>query len=184
MKNNFATQFTPRQRVHEVLGSREKQLYAPIYDDRGVLYLKETGKHDLYAEIQSHRDSVDIHVLLARYRNGDAEALQRVQGVYGDFTQMPTTFAEALNTLIAAEQCFQSLPVEVRSRFGHDLNRFIASMDSPTWATDVGIDLPDPPSSAAPGGASQESNIAPIVPPASGTPVVAPSPGSIDTISS
>lgn len=145
MKNNFATQFTPRQRVREVVGSREKQLYSPIYDDRGVLHLKETGKHDLYAEIQSHRDSVDIHVLLARYRNGDTEALQRIQGAYGDFTQMPTTFAEALNTLIAAEQYFQSLPVDVRSRFGHDFNRFIASMDSPTWATDAGIEAPKPP---------------------------------------
>lgn len=145
MKNNFATQFTPRQRVHEVLGSREKQLYSPIYDDRGVLHLRETGKHDLYAEIQSHRDSVDIHVLLARYRNGDTEALQRIQGAYGDFTQMPTTFAEALNTLIAAEQYFQSLPVDVRSRFGHDFNRFIASMDSPTWAADAGIEMPKPP---------------------------------------
>lgn len=148
MKTKFASQFQDRQRVYEPVGSRVKQLYSPIYDDRGVLHLTESGKHDLYAEIQSHRDSVDIHVLLARYQNGDDSALQRIQGAYGDFTQMPTTFAEALNTLIAAEQYFKSLPVDVRSRFGHDFNQFIASMDSPTWASDVGFTPPGPSSGA------------------------------------
>lgn len=140
----FATQYDARERVKENIGSPVKQLYNPIFDDRGIMHLKESGKHDLYMEIQSHRDSVDIHVLLARYRCGDTEALNRVQGAYGDFTQMPTTFAEALNTMIAAEQYFQALPVDVRARFGHNFNAFIASMDSPTWAADAGITPPVP----------------------------------------
>lgn len=142
----FRSQFQAPREVHEPVGSRVKQLYAPVYDDRGVLHLREAGKHDLYGEIQSHRDSVDIHVLLTRYRNGDESALSRIQGAYGDFTQMPTTFAEALNTFLAARSYFDGLPVDVRSKFGHDFNRFISAFDSPTFASDIGL-VPPPPAS-------------------------------------
>lgn len=157
----FRTQYDKPRPVREGLGSRVKQLYAPKFNDSGVLYLEEAGKHDLYAEIQSHRDSVDIHVLLARYRNGDESAFERIQGAYGDFTKMPATFAEALNTMIAAEQYFKSLPVEIRSKYGHDFNQFISAMDSPSWFADVGIELPGIDgslSSAAPEGASPQSS--------------------------
>lgn len=143
----FRTSFDRRE-IKSTPGNPIKTLYGPIFDSQGRLHLKETGRHDLYAEIQSHADSVDIHVLLQRYAAGDPGALARVQGAYGDFTQMPSTFAEALNTIIAAEQYFNGLPVDVRAKFGHDFNRFIASMDSPTWLSDAGIvppnSTPDP----------------------------------------
>lgn len=181
MPAKMSSQYRAHPRLPENVGSPVKQLYTPIFDDRGVMHLKEAGKHDLYGEIQSHKDSVDIHVLLARYRNGDTEALQRVQGAYGDFTQMPTTFAEALNTMIAAQQYFQGLPVEVRSRFGHDFNRFIASMDSPTWAADVGLDLPEPPAPPTPPVVNIEDQNKPPIPaqpaqPVSAEPSPAPAP--------
>lgn len=141
----FRTQYDKPTRFHVEPGVRVKTLYGPIFDDRGVMHLTEIGKHNLYAEIQSHKDSVDINVLLARYRNGDVEALSRIQGAYGDFTEMPKTYAEALNAMIAAEQYFLSLPVEVRNRFGHSFNQFLASMDSPTFAVDMGLVPPTPP---------------------------------------
>lgn len=138
----FLTQYDKRVPVYEHLGSPVKTLYAPVFSQDGVMNLKEIGKHDLYAEIQSHKDSVDIHVLLSMYQNGDVGALSRIQGAYGDFTQMPTTFAEALNTMIAAEQYFNGLPVDVRAKFGHDFRQFVASMDAPDWASRVGLDKP------------------------------------------
>lgn len=192
----FRTQYDKPRPVREGLGSRVKQLYTPKFNDSGVLYLEEAGKHDLYAEIQSHRDSVDIHVLLARYRNGDESAFERIQGAYGDFTKMPATFAEALNTMIAAEQYFKSLPVEVRSKYGHDFNQFISAMDSPSWFADVGIELPDiddPLSLAVPAGTSPQSSkdsTAPSaqrtqIPPAPAVaPVSASQSASVDTIPS
>lgn len=150
----FRTQFEPAPRVVTNPGNPIKTLYGPIYDKNGVLSLKVTGKHDLYAEIQSHAESVDIHVLLQRYANGDPGALARVQGAYGDFTQMPTTFAEALNTLIAAEQYFMGLPVETRAQFDHSFQQFIASMDAPDFSKRMGItpdvSAPSVPSTSAP----------------------------------
>lgn len=140
----FNTQYDSHERVFVNSGSPVKQLYAPFYDDQGRWHLEEAGTEDLYGYIQSHAMSVDIHVLLKQYQLGDVTALQRVQGTYGDFTQAPKTFAEALNTMIAAEQYFLSLPVEARAQFNHNFNEFIASMDSPDWMTKAGITPPDP----------------------------------------
>lgn len=145
MPGKFRTQFEAYEapaRVYQEPGDRVKTVYSPFYDDFGVMQLRPTGKHDLYAEIQSHAESVDIHVLMERYQQGDAGALARVQGAYGDFTQLPSTFAEALNLMTAAEQYFLGLPVETRALFGHDFRQFIASMDQPDWTKKVGIDLP------------------------------------------
>lgn len=145
MPGKFRTQFEVYEqpvRIYQEPGDRVKTVYSPFYDDFGVMQLRPTGKHDLYAEIQSHAESVDIHVLMERYQQGDAGVLARVQGAYGDFTQLPSTFAEALNLMTAAEQYFLGLPVETRALFGHDFRQFIASMDQPDWTKKVGIDLP------------------------------------------
>ena len=93
------------------VGDREKDIYTPKYDENGVMYLEKTGKENLYDFIQSHKDSVDIHVLLQKYAEGDISVMSRVQGVYGDFTEMPKTYADALNSMISAENYFNSLPV-------------------------------------------------------------------------
>lgn len=138
----FRTQFDPAPDIAQNPGSPVKVLYAPKYDQNGIWHLEEIGKHDLYGEIQSHAASVDIHVLLAMYQNGDIGALARVQGAYGDFTQMPTTFAEALNTLLAAEQYFDGLPKDVRAGFNNDFHQFIATMDMPDWSSKLGIAQP------------------------------------------
>lgn len=146
----FFTQFDPPKDVIQNPGSRIKILYGPIFDKNGIMSLQEIGTHDLYSEIQSHADSVDIYVLLKRYQQGDIGALSRVQGAYGDFTQMPKTFAEALNTMIAAEQYFNGLPVETRAMFGHSFQQFIASMDSSDWTAKLGLEPPAPAPSPAP----------------------------------
>lgn len=158
MPGNFRTQYESHDPVYQEPGSRIKTVFSPYFDEFGVMQLRATGKLNLYDEIQSHADSVDIHVLLDRYQQGDVGALARVQGAYGDFTQLPTSFAEALNLMIAAEQYFMGLPPETRALFGHDFHQFIASMDQSDWTTKLGLDLPTP-------GSMQSSPEAP--PPAS-----------------
>lgn len=179
----FRTQYDPPVTVYAEPGSPVKTLYGPIYNENGVMSLKEIGQHDLYSEIQSHADSVDIHVLLKMYASGDTDVFSRVQGAYGDFTQMPGTFAEALNTMIAAEQYFNSLPVETKAKFGHSFSQFLAGMDSPSWAADAGIVLPDIPTSGSsnvpsPGVAQTpaEGPAAPVAPSAPPAQASAPSP--------
>lgn len=148
---NFRTQFSQSERVYQPAGNPVKTLYGPVFDKQGRMRLEEIGKENLYDYIQSHADSVNIHILLKQYQNGDPSVLSRVQGAYGDFTQMPRTFAEALNTMIAAEQYFNSLPVETRAQFGHNFNQFIASMDQSDFTQRMGIaPSPDPAAPSAP----------------------------------
>lgn len=170
----FATQFDPHDRVHVDPGNPIKTLYGPIFDDNGVMDLTVTGKANLYDEIQSHADSVDIHVLLKRYaESGDPGLFSRVQGAYGDFTQMPTTFAGALNTLIAAEQYFNGLPLDVRAQFGHSFQQFIAAMDKSDFSARMGITPEVPPDQVQPSAvAASPGSPAPEPEPAS------PAPGS------
>lgn len=171
----FRTQYDPPARFTQEPGSPIKTLYSPKFDENGVMYLVESGKANLYQEIQSHADSVDIHVLLQRYAQGDTGVLARVQGAYGDFTQMPHTFAEALNTMIAAEQYFMGLPKDIRAKFNNSFQQFIAQMDDPSWASDVGFKPPEgapvpTPSEAAPAAPAPSqppSEPSPASPPAS-----------------
>lgn len=136
----FKTQFQARERVFQNPGDSEHVLYSSRLADDGSVELVRSGSEDLYAMIQSHRDSVDIHVLLARYSNGDVDALSRVQGVYADVTQMPSTYAELLNTLIVAENQFNSLPVEVREKFDQSFEKYMVSMDDmPSFLEKLGV---------------------------------------------
>lgn len=155
MPGQFRTQYEPSVSVSQPVGDPVKIMYGPKYRADGTWYLVQIGKHDLYSEIQSHAGSVDIHEILRRFATGqDPAALSRIQGVYGDFTQMPKTFAEALNTLVAAQQYFMDLPKDTRAEFGHDFNRFIASFDSPDFLAKSGlfdVPSPDPNNLPAPG---------------------------------
>lgn len=165
----FSTMYDDHERVLQEPGSPIKTLYGPIFDKQGRMSLQETGQENLYDYIQSHKDSVDIHVILKQFESGDPSVLSRVQGAYGDFTQMPRTFAEALNTMIAAEQYFNSLPVETRAQFGHNFNTFIASMDQSDFTTRMGINVPDPAASSGDPAPSPSSSDASAAPPPSGS---------------
>ena len=77
-------------------GTREKKSYQPIYDRAGVWHLEEMDtKIQTYMEIQSYKDECDINLIMARYRNGETDVLSKVQGVYGDFTNVPNDFAQS-----------------------------------------------------------------------------------------
>lgn len=137
---SFRTQYSPHDRVISNSGDRIVTEYEGYLDEVGDVQLREVGKHDLYAEIQSHRDSVDIHVLMQRYADGDTAALSRVQGLYADITEMPKTYAELLNTVMAGQQAFDQLPIEVKERFGNDFGHWMALMDSPDeWRKLMGM---------------------------------------------
>lgn len=127
----FPTRYDPHERVLTHGGSRIHKLYQAQLDDEGRIDLVETGEEDIYEMIQSHKDSVDIHTILRQFEAGDTEALVRRQGTFGDFTEIPRTYAEMLNAVIAGEQKFMELPVEVRARFGHSFQRWLAGMDNP-----------------------------------------------------
>lgn len=135
----FRTQFDEHPRYQCCTGSRIKKLYAPRFDENGVMDLVEKGEENLYEYIQSHKDSVDINTLLRRYAQGDPDALSRVQAAYGDFTGLPSTYADLLNAVNDGKQYFEGLPVDVRAQFNHSFSEFMASMDGPDFWRKLGV---------------------------------------------
>ena len=138
VKRGFPTQFTPHGRVFCKCGSRYKPLYRARRQENGLIELEPTGKHDIYEEIQSHRESCELTSILRRFANGETDVLSRTQGMYGDFTTFPKSYAELLNRLIEGKAMFEALPLEERQRFGNDFGLWLQSFD------DVSRETSDP----------------------------------------
>lgn len=134
----FRTQYD-RVRVFTEHGKRYKDTFSAVVKDNGAIDLVKDGVEDVYAFIQSYADSVDLNKIMARYAAGDVSALNQVQAHFGDVTQFPKTYAEALQVMIDAENQFMDLPLETRDKFGHDVNRFIASIGTQEWMDALGL---------------------------------------------
>lgn len=125
---SFRTQFDPHSRVVQPSGDRSHTLYSGRYTDTGHFVLEESGKEDIYDKIQSHAASVDIHVILDRFRLGDIEALgDASRSIYFDTSEMPKNYAHLLNIVNEGEQAFMSMPVEEREKYGHSFVQWMMS---------------------------------------------------------
>lgn len=125
----FPTKYREKKRFISNSGSRMMPTYMMEVDHEGKRELKkQKGGINLYAKIQSYKDSCDINYLLARFARGDESALSKVQGIYGDFTQMPKTFAELSQRVIDAENLFNNLPLATRKEFNFSASEFYASI--------------------------------------------------------
>lgn len=106
-----------------------------ILNDDGIL--EETGCKNLYDEIQSHRESVELSVLLQRYAQGDESALNKVQGVYEDIVGAPSTYAELFDAVKNAETSFNGLPEGLRQLFDNSPVEFWKTYGTPEFAKKV-----------------------------------------------
>lgn len=140
----FKTKYHDHSRVFQHPGNPVKELYSPRYDDHGNLDLQVTGEEDLYGYIQSHKESCDIHMILERFAAGEEDVLSRAQGFYADMSGMPKTYMEVLNSVIAGEHAFDSLPAEIKQQFGNSFAVWMSQMDSPDFSRKMGFTSPAP----------------------------------------
>ena len=140
----FDTQYTPHNRIAANPGSPVKVLYGGKYDANGRVVLEKKGEENLYDYIQSFRDSVDLNVILARFSNGDVEALNKAQGFYADVTDFPSNMAEALNRINQAEEMFNSLPLATRQKFDCSFEQFLAQSGTEDWMSKMGFEISKP----------------------------------------
>lgn len=140
---NFPTAYRVHERFTSEPGQREVTTYNPRVDSDGVLHLEESGKINIYDQIQSHKDSCDINLLIQRcVATGDDSILSRVQGAYGDFSDMPRTYADMLNRLREAREFFDGLPLPTRQKFDCNFEQFISAMDKPGFLDNFGEPKP------------------------------------------
>lgn len=124
-------------------GSPFHIIYKPKVDANGNIDLVESGVENTNDIINSYAESTDIRTILARVGNGDLTALNQRNGIFGDFTGMPRTYAEALQLHIDANRLFASLPADVRQKFDNDENKFFAAAGTNEWAEKLDPILPD-----------------------------------------
>lgn len=125
MVMKFRNQFTADSNVFvSNPGSKIVADYGLITSDDGVTSVGVIGEKNLDAIIQSNKDSGNVALLVAKYNAGDDEALNQVKGVYGDFRNMPTTYAEMVSRLNECRAVFEALPVDIKEQFDNNPDVF------------------------------------------------------------
>ena len=123
-------------------GDPMRPIYKPVIDEKGNLSIEVSGYENTDEKIQSYADSCDIHTIINRVNQGDLNALNVRQGMYGDFTHMPKTMAEVLQLQIDARIAFDSLDKETKKKFDNDINKFMAMAGSDQWLENLGAIKP------------------------------------------
>lgn len=80
---------------------------------------------------QHFRDECDVNRILAKYqKTGLIEHVNKFGGEYADLSAVPD-FQDALNSVIAAQDAFDSLPSKLRKEFGNDPAAFLDFVHNP-----------------------------------------------------
>lgn len=131
----FGTRYGERVRVPSNPGCDVSPVYSARFDDHGRLVLEQVGEKNVFEEIQSHRDEVDLQRILQRYNAGETDILNQVQGFFGDVSGMPTTFPEFFNLMKRSREFFDGLPPAVRQNFGNSFETFVTATQRPDFAS-------------------------------------------------
>lgn len=130
----FDNLYRERKRVFSSSGSSEIPTYRPVIGDSGAIDLIQDGMINIYDQIQSHKDSCDINLMIKRFENGDLTALGTPRDpVYMDVTDMPKTYAELYQKVIDAKKEFNALPLDLREKFDFDSDKYISLMGTAAW---------------------------------------------------
>ena len=121
-------------------------LFKPVLSGKlmadGTIKLSEVDRIDIKAEINSHASTCDMAYILSRLKVGDVSVLNGKEGAYGDFTVFPKTYAEMLQLVQAGEAAFDSLPVEVRSQFDNNINKWFSQIGTDDWCEKMNVEKP------------------------------------------
>lgn len=105
----------------------------------GTIVLVDDEKIDIQAQMNAEYPMTTIDNILANSLPTDYFGDDGSHGL--DATKLPTTLAEFMQFQIDQRTRFDSLPADVRSKFGNDFNQFLASAGSEEWFTKLGIDM-------------------------------------------
>ena len=70
---------------------------------------------------QAHKDECDINRIMLKWaKTGTIEHRNTFEGQYGDFSETPGDYHEAMTQVVQANEMFEGLPSQIRRRFGND----------------------------------------------------------------
>lgn len=121
------------ERIYSNPGSPIRPVYTPKFNDDGTFDLVMTGKENIQEYIDSFAEETCIDTIIKRCQMGDTSALSKVQGTYGDFTEVPKNFRDLLQFVIDGRNYFDSLPVDIKAYFGNSFDQWTAQIGSDEW---------------------------------------------------
>lgn len=75
---------------------------------------------------QAHKRECDINQIMLKWqKTGVIEHANTYAGRYGDFTNVPNDYHEAMNAVLNAQEMFMTLPSSVRKQFDNDPGQFL-----------------------------------------------------------
>lgn len=132
-----------KERKETEAGKKVRLTFRWTYDDKGNKSLVQDEEIDRDAEIQSYLEETKIENIINRaaFDPSIAQKLcsQLNDAEPQDFTNMPSTLAEAQNLMIQAEQTWDKLPREIKQKFDNDVDKFIANFGTVEWANALGL---------------------------------------------
>lgn len=132
MRNKFAKVSDPNK-FESNPGERDRIIYSAKISPNGVIEVVPTGKEDYQAYIESFRSSTDIAYILKQLSLGDTSVLNKSAPQFGDFTQMPSSLAEAMQLQIDAEKQFYQLPIDTRQKFNNNFREWCFTAGTDEW---------------------------------------------------
>lgn len=133
-----------KERKETEAGKKIRLTFRWTYDAQGNKSLVQDEEIDRDAEIQSYLEETKIENIINRAAF-DPSIMQRLGAQLSDeepqdFTNMPSTLAEAQNMMIQAENTWNKLPSEIKQKFDNDVDKFIARFGTAEWMEALGLD--------------------------------------------
>lgn len=131
-----------------------------MLNDDGTIDLVPSAKDSIQEFINSFAAQTDMHYILAQLKNGNTSVLNRSPMMYGDFTDAPKSYAQALQMVIDGRATFDALPLSVRNKFDNSFEKWFATAGSADWLSAMSTDLaPSESDSSVESGSSVESEV-------------------------
>lgn len=139
--SEFRSAYSGQVRRTSLTGNGHEPEYEYKVTDEGRELVK-TGETDVYALIQSRLDETKIENIIKR-ATYDPAALGdqnwQASGTMTDISDAPTNYHEWYGRIKEAEAEFERLPVEVKAKWGHDVEAYIMAYGTKEWADKMGI---------------------------------------------
>lgn len=112
-------------------GNKTEVTYSQAYKVNGTPYLEKIVEVDNYNMVKADRDQCDLNKLITRVtQSGDSSLLNRGNPQYINLIGVGSDLASIYDSVRKAEAEFNSLPLDIRGKFGYDFKTYISSFGS------------------------------------------------------
>nr|DAI38346.1 MAG TPA: Scaffold protein [Microviridae sp.] len=139
--SEFRSAYSGQVRHKSLTGNGREPEYEYQLKEKGRELVK-TGEKNIYALIQSRLDETKIENIIKR-ATYDPAALgsQDWQNnrTFVDISDVPTSYHEWYGRIKDAEDEFEKLPVEIKAKWGYDVEAYVMAYGTEKWAEKMGI---------------------------------------------